>query len=521
MEPSTSPEAAWRALVEKELAGVPFEKALVQQAIEGVSIAPLYTSSPSAVFRDLRSTAGVQVCMRASVATAAEEARGGADALWLPVDALEMAPTKTRLIVDASGRATEAAERVAAFADAVLAFDPLSSHGAVDEVSKVARAFGAGRPAIAVSTVRYHDAGADAADELACALSTFAAYLRHLDDPAAVSFRVAVGRETFLELCKLRALRACHARLLSAAGLTAPPRALVHAVCSSRTLTQRDPWVNMLRVTTQTFAAIVGGADLVTPFAFDEALGAPSALGRRVARNTALVLRDESGLDRVRDPAGGAHAFETLTDSLAREGWKRFQALERAGGIAQAIERGELQARLASAAAERSERVAKRRLPVVGVSDFANLDEVLPRSPAADPAVDAAFPLRRDAAPLESLRSRVEALKPEPVVLLTLGTFAESRARAGFAQGFFSAAGFRAREVSAAVVAPIVCLCGTDERYAAEAVAKVAELKALGCRRVLLAGRPGTLEVALRAAGLDGAIFLGCDLVATVNEVLA
>ncbi|MBX7115659.1 MAG: hypothetical protein K1X64_15115 [Myxococcaceae bacterium] len=518
----TSPEAAWRALVEKELGGSPFDKALVQPVLDGVAVAPLYTSVPAKAFRELRSHDGPWVCMRYSSATAEEDVRSGADALWLPAEALDKAP-KTRWVVDpsAAGLAVAEAERAAAFDGAVFAFDPLGTD-AMAELPRVARVLGDGRPAIVVSTVAYHDAGADAADELACALSTFALYLRELDDPSSVSFRLAVGRETFIELCKLRALRTCHARLLAAAGVKTPGRALVHAVCSSRTLTQRDPWVNMLRVTTQAFAAMAGGADFFTPAAFDQELEQPSALGRRVARNTALVLRDESGLGRVTDPAGGSYTFETLTDALAREAWKRFQVMERTGGIAQSLARKELQARLATAAAERADKVVKRKLPVLGVSDFANLDEVLPRTPRASSAAvaGAAFPLRRDAEPLEALRTRVEAAKPALVVLLTLGTFAQSRPRAGFAQGFFAAAGLRTREVATPEKAAVVCLCGSDERYVAEAAARVAELKALGCRRVLLAGRPGALDAALREAGLDGALFLGADVVATLSPLL-
>ncbi len=518
---TTSPEAMWRALVEKELGGTPFEKALVQPVLDGVAMAPLYTSAPAKTFRELRSNEGPLLCMRYSTATAEEDVRSGADALWLPVEALDKAP-KTRLVVDPGmGSVVAEAEHAAAYEGAVFTFDPIGT-AAMAELPRVARAFGAGRPAITVSTVGYHDAGADAADELACALSTFALYLRELDDSASVSFRLAVGRETFVELCKLRALRTCHAHLLTAAGVKSPGRALVHAVCSSRTLTQRDPWVNMLRVTTQAFAAMAAGVDFFTPAAFDEALGKPSALGRRVARNTALVLRDESGLARVTDPAGGSYAFETLTDALAREAWKRFQVLEKSGGIAQSLARGELQARFAKGAAERADKVAKRKVPVLGVSDFANLDEILPRTPpASSHAVEGtAFPLRRDAEALETLRTRVEAAKPVPVVLLTLGTFAESRPRAGFAQGFFAAAGLRTREATISEKAAVVCICGSDERYAAEAVARVAELKALGCKRVLLAGRPGALDAPLREAGLNGALFLGADVVATLSPLL-
>ncbi|MBL8951752.1 MAG: hypothetical protein JNK82_13300 [Myxococcaceae bacterium] len=505
-------EAAWRALVEKELGGAPFDKALVLQALDGVSIQPLYTARPAAAFRELRPGAGVKLCTRD-----AEDLKEGADALWLDAGALASAPARAALVVDVGAADPVAAARAAAAHEpdgAMLAFDPLSTGASLDLLPQVAQAFGPGRPAVCISTLAHHNAGADAADELACALSTFAAYLRRLDDPAQVWFRVAVGRETFFELCKLRALRACHARLLNACGVTAPPRAFIHAVASARTLTQRDPWVNMLRVTTQAFAAMTGGADLFTPLAFDEALGDASALGRRVARNTLLVLRDESGLGRVADPAGGSYTFETLTDDLAREAWKRFQQLERDGGIEKALP--SLRERFAKAARERADRVAKRKLPVLGVGEFANLDEVLPKPAKAggDPNV------RRDAEALEALRLEAEAAKRAPVLLLTLGSFAESRPRAGFAQGFFAAAGLRSREVTAPERAAVVCVCGSDERYATEAARAVRELKALGAKRVLLAGRPGALQGALEEAGLDGSIFLGCDVPATVRPLL-
>ena len=181
---------------------------------------------------------------------------------------------------------------------------------------------------VLVSSLAYPDAGADAADEISFALSSGARVIGE----GAVGVQVAVGRDTFVELAKIRALRRCWEKLLAASHVPAAGRVLVHAVCSSRTLTQRDPWVNILRVTTEVFAAVLGGAALVTPASFDQALGSPGDLGRRVARNTGLVLREESHLGRVRDPAAGSYYLDTLTDALAREAWKRFQALEREGG---------------------------------------------------------------------------------------------------------------------------------------------------------------------------------------------
>jgi len=281
----------------------------------------------------------------------------------------------------------------------------------------------------------------------------------------------------------------------------------------------------MLRVTTQMFSAILGGADLLTPAMFDQVSGAPSALGRRVARNTGLVLREESYLGKVTDPAGGAYYLETLTDALAREAWKRFQTLEREGGIARALESGRLAAKLEATWQARLEQLAKRKAAIVGISEFANLDETLPgrepRSASAAAGRAAGLPSHRDAEEFEALRTLADARKPAPeALLITLGTLAESRPRASFAAGFFAAGGIRSRESTTDANVALACLCGSDERYAAEAALRARALKAAGCERVLFAGRPGALEPSLRDAGVDGFIFAGCDVVATLSELL-
>jgi len=383
---------------------------------------------------------------------------------------------------------------------------------------------------VTVSTLPYHDAGADSAQELGIALATGTAYLESLVggglSPAAagrhIMFRVAAGRDTFGEMCKLRALRIVWRKVLVAAGALDAPRARVHAVCSSRTLAQRDPWVNMLRATTQVFAAVLGGADLVTPTIFDEALGPPSALGRRVARNTGLVLREESALGKVKDAPGGSYYFDSLTDALAREGWKRFQGIEREGGIEKALVSGSIRAQIESAWSDWLGRVSTRKAGILGVSEFANIDEKLPRPAQRREAPGvAALPVHRDAEPFEDLRLRADASPHRPeAVLVALGPLAESRARVAFAGNFFAAGGIRAREGNGAEEVAVACLCGSDERYAAEAVDRARSLKAAGCRRVLLAGRPGALEAALREAGVDGFLYAGCDAVAFLSELL-
>ena len=552
--------AEWRAQVDKELAGVPFDKALVHTTAEGLSIQPLYTEPlPEPATRG-DAPASFLVCMPRDghdETSLDEELAGGAEALWLRGgdelgELLAMqAARQLFLVIDLGERPLAQVQRLAQAPPSLrfaLAADPLAAiaqgraavdelPAALDELGRAARLAAERHPgarSVMVSTRCVHDAGADAADELAVALSAGAAYLAALLDAGfdadgaarQIALQVAVGRDVFGELCKLRALRVCWRKLCTAAGAPDAPPALLHAVGSARTLTVRDPGVNMLRATTQAFAAILGGADLVTPTAFDEAAGAAGALGRRVARNTGLVLRDESYLGRVVDPGGGSYYLESLTDALARKAWERFRALEREGGIARALGDGTLRARLEAAWQTRSDAIARRKEPITGVSEFANLDEQrLPRggSPPA-PVSAAALPRHRDAEAFEALRDRADAIvaagRAPSVALISLGPPAEHRARLGFAQGFFATGGLRTHAATSVEPTTVACLCGSDERYPAEAAPAARALKAAGCKRVLLAGRPGALEPPLREAGVDGFVFVGCDAVAALADLL-
>jgi methylmalonyl-CoA mutase len=472
--------SAWRALVAKELAGASFDK-LVQRTPEGVSIEPLYVDRP-AELPCVRDGGAWKLCVRVEHGgDVAPELDGGADALWCAANdraAIELGRARgVPVVVDGDPRV--------------------------------------------VTTLGFHDAGADAADELALGLSSLVAVLRrHVaagDELARVapglSARVAVGRDTFGEVCKLRALRVLWHKVLAGAGVADARLGTIHAVCSARTLSQRDPWVNMLRVTTQVFAAALGGAQLITPRPFDAAFATRSALGDRVARNTALVLREESQLGRVHDAAGGSYYIETRTDALARAAWSRFAAIERDGGVDALARSGTLQARLEAAWTARLGALARRKEPVLGVSEFANLREQLPGEPRASGAG------HRDSEAFEALRARVER-EPRGVQLALLGPAAEHRARVGFAEALFAVAGLAAVPRDGGAV-DIACICGSDERYATEAVDAARALKAAGARRVVVAGKPGALEAALRAAGVDAFIFVGCDVLATFEELLS
>lgn len=250
-----------------------------------------------------------------------------------------------------------------------------------------------GMQAIAVSTLPYARSGATAVQELAIAMATAVEYLRRLDvagiGPERACRRIrlvlAVGRDLFVEIAKLRAARLMWARVAQACGLSAVDRGIsIHAVTSPRCLTARDPWVNMLRGTTGAYSAVVGSADVVTVLPFDAALGAPDELGRRIAVNTQNILREESHLDRVRDPAAGSYFVERLTHDLAAAAWERFQQIELAGGMANQVRSGAIARELGETLAAKRRDLAHRRDLVTGVSSYPNLEEKMPTRRRSD-----------------------------------------------------------------------------------------------------------------------------------------
>ncbi|MFJ3285997.1 methylmalonyl-CoA mutase family protein [Streptomyces sp. NPDC086669] len=384
-----------------------------------------------------------------------------------------------------------------------------------------------GLRALTVDALPYHEAGGSAAQELGAALATGVAYLRELTEAgltveqaaAQLEFRYAATADQFLTIAKLRAARRLWARVTEVSG--APAAQVQHAVTSPVMMTRRDPWVNMLRTTVATLAAGVGGADSVTVLPFDHALGLPDAFARRIARNTSTILIEESHLARVIDPAGGSWYVERLTDELAHAGWEFFQRVERAGGQAAALRSGQLRDDLAATWEARTGRLAKRREPVTGVSEFPNLaEQPVVREPAPEPPSGGLPRVRRDEA-FEALRARSDAhlaatgARPR-IYLAALGPAAAHTARLTFASNLFQAGGIEpvtegTFEESGATEA---CLCSSDTVYEEQAAEAAGRLKAAGAQQVFLAGRPGDHP------GVDGHVFAGCDAVAVLSATL-
>ena len=309
-----------------------------------------------------------------------------------------------------------------------------------------------------------HNAGGSEVQELAFVLAVATAYLRALEaegvalDAARrmLFFQLCADADQFLTMAKFRALRKLWARVEVSCAL-APAPALVSAETAWRMLAARDPHVNILRATIAVVAAALGDADAITVLPFTAARGLPDAFARRIARNTQLILLEESHLAKVADPAAGSGAVEELTDELCGAAWKLFQEIEAAGGAAAALENGLIQRNVAAVRAERAAAVARRKDALTGVSIFPDLDEPdvpvlapIPPSPRAAPEqMFEPLPAIRLAEPFEALRDASDRFlartgaRPK-IFLANLGTLADFTARATFASNFFAAGGIEA-----------------------------------------------------------------------------
>jgi methylmalonyl-CoA mutase len=217
-----------------------------------------------------------------------------------------------------------------------------------------------GLSALLVDTAPYREAGASAVEEIAFLAASGVEVFRRLTGDGKLDvetiarqllFAVSVGSPFFLEIAKLRAARLVWAKVARACGASAEGQAMrLHARTSAAGRTALDPWANQLRETTECFAAAIGGAEAIVTAPFDEPLGRPSPAARRLAVDTQHVLREEAGLDRVLDPAGGSYYVEKSTDDLARAAWTLFQDVERRGGMARCLTEGWIRERIAATA---------------------------------------------------------------------------------------------------------------------------------------------------------------------------
>jgi methylmalonyl-CoA mutase len=397
-----------------------------------------------------------------------------------------------------------------------------------------------------------HDTGGSEAQELAFVLASAVAYLRAIEASGVsleearsmIYARLSADADQFLTIAKFRALRLLWARVEQACNLEPKPL-FIAAETAWRMLTQRDPYVNMLRATIATFSAGLGGANSIAVLPHTLALGLPDSFARRIARNTQLILLEESNLAKVSDPAAGSGGIESMTQQLCEAAWQLFQETEKAGGVFASLQQNLIQQKVAATRAAREANIARRKDVLTGASEFPNLAEaqvaVLDAKPI-EPVPDAeakfrfdALPPMRLAVPFERLRDRSDAIlktrgeRPQ-VFLANLGTAADFTARATFARSFFETGGIEAIDsggfadpVALAAAfkasgAELICLCSSDKVYAEQAAGAAKALQAQGARHIYLAGRAGEQEANLRAAGINDFIFAGCDALTVLQE---
>lgn len=237
---------------------------------------------------------------------------------------------------------------------------------------------------LGIDAAYYHNCGATAVQELAFGFSTAVEYLNHFTgkgiDPDLLAqqfkFTFGLGSFYFMEIAKLRAARLIWSNILQAFGVKEENRKMtIHAKTSLFNQTVYDPYVNMLRTTTETFSGIIGGADIIQSNPFDELFGLPDQFSRRIARNTQLILKEESHLDQLIDPAGGSYYIENLTAEITKAAWKLIQDIDSKGGMLASLKEGLPQNEIMKVRSLKIDDAAKRKTVIVGTNMYSNPKE--------------------------------------------------------------------------------------------------------------------------------------------------
>ena len=457
----------------------------------------------------------------------------------------EVADALMKFVADAKPANPEAVAlefAVAPLTAEYVGIESLNMDEAVALAKKAAAATGDIRTFL-VDGVVFSNRGANNAQEIGYAMAIGVAYLRAMteagmsaeDALGQITFRFAATDDQFDTIAKFRAARTAWARVAEVLGAPEAGRAPMHAVTAPVMFAQRDPWVNMLRVTVASFGAGVGGATSVEVLPFDYAIvgglpGISHTFKTRIARNTNLLLLEESHLGYVADPAGGSYFVEELTDEMAEKAWDVFTQTEADGGFA--ANHDKVTAALDATWEARRADIAHRRTKVTAINEFPNLLED-PLAPEARPADE---PIRRWARDFEALRNRSDDFlaangKRPLVALLPLGPLAKHNLRTGFTTNLMASGGIEVVNpgqvtpgeddfTTAAQAAPIVVLCAADSEYTKTGAEAVAAARAAGAELVLLAGAQKVFDGVTAEDRPDGYLNMNIDAVAELSALL-
>ena len=594
----------WRAKVEVDLKGADFNKKLVWRTNEGFNVQPMYRAEDIKDLKTTDSLPGeypfvrgtktnndwyirqeIEVCCPKAANEKATEVLGkgvtslgfklkedidaeGLKTLLAGIDLAKVevnfdcCPNKALQLAKDLVEVVKAAGAADTFTGSI-GFDPfrrLLKHGkdfpkdikalAAEIVKAVAEV--KNLRVLAVNTDKLCNAGAYIYQELGYALSWGNEWLSQLTDAGIdateaakrIKFNMGISTNYFMEIAKFRAARMLWAQIVKQyeTKCDCACKMNVHATTSEFNQTIFDAYVNLLRSQTESMSAALAGVDSITVTPFDKQYKNPDEFSERLARNQQLLLKEESHLDKIVDPAGGSYYVETLTMSIANEAWKLFLATEEQGGFYAALKAGEVQKAVNESSDKRHTDVARRKESLLGTNQFPNFNEIANdkieceggkcccgHNNDAEAETDAVEALKntRAASEFEALRLETERSGKRPkVFMLTIGNLAMRLARSQFSANFFACAGYQIIDnlgfdtveagVEAAMEkqADVVVLCSSDDEYAT--LAPEAFKALAGRAEFVVAGAPACSDD-LKAVGITEFVNVRSNVLETLK----
>ena len=598
----------WRAKVEVDLKGADFNKKLVWRTNEGFNVQPMYRAEDIKDLKTTDSLPGeypfvrgtktnndwyirqeIEVCCPKAANEKATEVLGkgvtslgfklkedidaeGLKTLLAGIDLAKVevnfdcCPNKALQLAKDLVEVVKAAGAADTFSGSI-GFDPfrrLLKHGkdfpkdikalAAEIVKAVADV--KNLRVLAVNTDKLCNAGAYIYQELGYALSWGNEWLSQLTDAGIdateaakrIKFNMGISTNYFMEIAKFRAARMLWAQIVKQyePKCDCACKMNVHATTSEFNQTIFDAYVNLLRSQTESMSATLAGVDSITVTPFDKQYKNPDDFSERLARNQQLLLKEESHLDKIVDPAGGSYYVETLTMSIANEAWKLFLATEEQGGFYAALKAGEVQKAVNESSDKRHTDVARRKESLLGTNQFPNFNEIANdkieceggkcccgHNNDAEAETDAVEALKntRAASEFEALRLETERSGKRPkVFMLTIGNLAMRLARSQFSANFFACAGYQIIDnlgfdtveagVEAAMEkqADVVVLCSSDDEYAT--LAPEAFKVLAGRAEFVVAGAPACSDD-LKAVGITEFVNVRSNVLETLKAFKA
>ncbi|MDR2556739.1 MAG: methylmalonyl-CoA mutase family protein [Bacteroidales bacterium] len=539
----------WEEVITADLKGADYDKKLVWKTEEGFSIRPYYVEEDITRLEYLKNFAGKNTAGQpndweirqdfytGNIAHLASDAvKRGAQSVGISVANVKTATDLSSLLKGIDPAATgihfteskSVLETMSFFAEYLKnnKIDSTKVYGSISgcnkDSDKVIMEYGKAFPHfrfIEIKAYRLRNMGCTVSQELGFAIANAVAVLNELTEKGfsiddvlpRMTLHFATGSNYFIEIAKIRASRVLFNAIAAEYGSKNGAQIFIHSSSSTWSKAVYDPYVNMLRSTTETMSAAIGGADSISTINFDCAYEKADDFSARIARNQQILLKEESFVDKVADPAAGSYYIEHISDAIAEAAWKIFLTVEEKGGY-YAARNGYVMPEVEKSAAERLKDVSSRKKFILGVNQYPNLNETM-----LDKIGDELH-ASHASGEIEKLRLETEKAvkdgkrKPK-VFLLTYGNLAMRKARAGFATNFFGCAGYEiidnagfktgieGAEAALAAGADITVLCSSDDEYAALVAEAVPALK--GKTAVVLAGYPKEQIEEFTAQGVE------------------